>query len=61
MPSVLCMEHGHFGVKMMREMLADLPFRLDSVLHVNSFLVKVLNTPPKTGFMDRIWDKLRRD
>lgn len=55
------MEHGHFGVKMMREMLADLPFRLDSVLHVISFLVKVLNTPPKTGFMDRIWDKLRRD
>jgi hypothetical protein len=58
---VLCLEHGRFGVKMMREILADLPFHLDSVLHVNNFLVKVLNAPPKTGFMDRIWDKLRRD
>jgi hypothetical protein len=26
-PSVLCVEYGHFGVKKIREMLADLPFR----------------------------------
>jgi hypothetical protein len=42
-------------------MLAGLPFRLDSVLHVNSFFVNELNPPPKRGFMHRIWDKLRRD
>jgi hypothetical protein len=61
LPSVLCIEHGYLGVEKARDMLAGLPFRLDSVLHVNSFLVKEPNTPPKTGFMDRIWDKLRGD
>ena len=58
---VLCIEHGYLGVEKTRDMLAGLPFRLYSVLHINSFFVNELNPPPKTGFMDRIWDKLRRD
>jgi hypothetical protein len=61
LPSVLCIEHGHFGIEKTQNMLAGLPFRLDSVLHVNSFFVNELNPPPKTRFMDRIWNKLRRD
>ena len=61
LPRVLCVEHGHFGVEKTRDMLAGLPFRLDSVLHANSFFVNELNPPPKIGFMDRIWNKLGKD
>ena len=52
---------GQFGIKKTQDMLAGLPFRLDSVLHATSFFVNELNPPPKIGFIDRMWDKLRRD
>ena len=52
---------GQVGIEKTQDMLAGLLFRLDSVLHVNSFFVIELNPPPKTGFMDRLRDKLRRD
>lgn len=61
LPSVLCVEHGHFGVEKMREMLAGLPFRFDSALHVNSFYVNELNPPAKPGVLARLWDKVRGD
>ncbi len=59
LPSVLCVEHGHFGVDKMREMLAGLPFRFDSALHVNSFYVNELNPPSRPGLLARAWDRLR--
>ena len=52
---------GQFGIEKTQDMLAGLPFRLDSVLHANSFFVNELNPPPKIGFMDRLRHKLRRD
>ena len=61
LPSVLCVEHGHFGVEMMRGMLAGLPFRFDSALHANSFYVNELKPPPKPGALARLWDKVRGD
>ncbi len=61
LPSVLCVEHGHFGVDKMREMLAGLPFRFDSSLHVNSFYINVLNPPEKPGALARFWDRMRGD
>ena len=61
LPSVLCVEHGHFGVDKMREMLAGLPFRFDSSLHVNSFYINELNPPEKPGALARFWDRMRGD
>ena len=61
LPSVLCVEHGHFGVEKMREMLAGLPFRFDSSLHVNSYYVNTLNPPSKPGALARLWDRVRGD
>lgn len=61
LPSVLCVEHGHSGVDRTREILAGLPFRLDSILHANSFFINELSPPPKTSLMARIRDKLRRN
>jgi hypothetical protein len=49
------------GLAKTQNIFAGLPFRLDSVLHANSFFVNELNPPPKIGFMDRIWDKLGKD
>jgi len=49
------------GLAKTQNIFAGLPFRLDSVPHANSFFVNELNPPPKTGFMDRIWDKLVKD
>lgn len=45
----------------MREMLAGLPFRFDSSLHVNSYYVNTLNPPPKPGVLARLWDRVRGD
>ena len=61
LPSVLCVEHGHFGVEKMQEMLAGLPFRFDSSLHVNSYYVNTLNPPAKPGVLARLWDRVRGD
>jgi len=61
LPSVFCVEHGHFGVDKIREMLAGLPFRFDSSLHVNSYDVNTPNPPPKPGALARLWDRVRRD
>lgn len=61
LPSVLCVEHGHLGQERIRELLAGLPFRFDSSLHVNSFFINELNPPPKTGFLRRTWGKLIRE
>lgn len=61
LPSVLCVEHGHFGVEKMREMLDGLPFRFDSSLHVNSYYVNRLNPPAKPGALARFWDRVRGD
>ena len=61
LPSVLCVEHGHFGVDKMREMLAGLPFRVASSLHVNSFYINELNPPEKPGALARFWDRMRGD
>lgn len=52
---------GQFGIEKTQDMLAGLPFRLDSVLHANSFFLNELSLPPKIGFMDRMWDKLGKD
>jgi len=52
---------GQFGIEKTQDMLAGLPFRLDSVLPGTSFFVNELNPPPKIGFMDRMWDKLGKD
>jgi len=38
---------GQFGIEKTQDMLAGLPFRLDSVLHANRFFVNELNPPPK--------------
>jgi FkbM family methyltransferase len=61
LPSVLCVEHGHFGVEKMRQMLAGLPFRFDSSLHVNSYYVNTLNPPSRPGALARLWDRVRGD
>ncbi len=61
LPSVLCVEHGHFGVEKMREMLSGLPLRFDSALHVNSFYVNELNPPPNPGVFAKFWDRVRGD
>ena len=59
LPSVLCVEHGHFGVEKMREMLSGLPFRFDSALHANSFYVNHLSPPPQVSALGRFWSRLR--
>lgn len=61
LPSVLCVEHGHFGVEKMREMLGGLPLRFDSALHVNSFYVNELNPPARPGALAKLWDRVRGD
>ena len=52
---------GKVGIEKTQDMLAGLPFRLDSVLLANSFFINELSLPPKIGLVDRIWDKLGRD
>lgn len=59
LPSVLCVEHGHFGVEKVRAMLSGLPFRFDSELHVNSFYVNELSPPARPSFLARLWDRVQ--
>lgn len=39
LPRVLCVEHGHLGVRRLREAMRELPYVLDAVSHVNSYYV----------------------
>ena len=61
LPSVLCVEHGHFGVEKLRAALAGLPYRFDSSLHVNSFYVNEQHPPRKPSLIWRLWDRFRGD